>query len=109
VADADWEDWSAFSNNYVSIQGGTIDSTIKRNWNDTWHGGVAMLYDINDYHRIATGVSYDSSSVDDKFRTADLPMDEQLKISLAYGYHGQRNLDYSLGVSYVYLGDAKMD
>jgi hypothetical protein len=36
-------------------------------------------------------------------------MDEQLKLSLAYGYHGQGNLDYSLGLSYVYLGDAKMD
>lgn len=109
MADADWEDWSQFSNNYVSVQGGTINSTIERNWNDTWHGGVAMLYDINDYHRLATGISYDSSPVEDKFRTADLPMDEQLKLSLAYGYRGQGNLDYSLGVSYIYLGDAKID
>ena len=109
MADVDWEDWSEFSNNYVSINGGTFNSTIKRNWNDTWHGGVAMLYEIDGHHNIATGISYDSSPVEDKYRTADLPLDEQLKLSLAYGYRGQGNLDYSLALSYIYLGDAKMD
>jgi long-chain fatty acid transport protein len=109
IADADWEDWSEFRNNYVSIQGGTFNSTIERNWNDTWHGGVAMLYAIDDYHNVSTGISYDSSPVEDKYRTADLPLDEQLKLSAAYGRKGLGNLDYSLALSYIYLGDAKMD
>lgn len=109
MADADWEDWSEFADNYVSIGGGTINTTIDRNWNDTWHGGVAMLYNLDEDHIASAGISYDSSPVDDKFRTADLPVDEQLKLSVAYGKRGQGNLDYSFALSYIYLGDGKID
>ena len=109
MADVDWEDWSAFGDNYISINGGSINTEIDRNWDDTWHGGVAMLFDIDDYHKISTGFSYDSSPVEDKFRTADLPVDEQINFSVAYGRHGLGNLDYSVALSYVYLGDGKID
>jgi long-subunit fatty acid transport protein len=47
--DADWEDWSEFSNNRVELEGGaggTRVTTIDRNWKDTWHVGVAGAYKL---------------------------------------------------------------
>ena len=54
LADANWQDWSAFSDNKVSIQG-PIVTTIDRNWKDTWHVGIGMRYTIDDTHRIHGG------------------------------------------------------
>jgi long-chain fatty acid transport protein len=108
IVDADWEDWSEFSNNYVSIQGGEITSTIERNWEDTWHVGIAALYKMTD-SMITAGLGYDSSPVDDEYRTFDLPIDEQYKFGMAYGWISSETRSYSIGLSYVWLGDGKID
>ena len=40
-----------------------------------------MFYDLGDSYHLSAGVAYDTSPVDDKDRTIDLPLDEQLKFS----------------------------
>ena len=107
--DADWEDWSEFSDNQLSFQGGSLNPvvSIDRNWKDTYHLGVGVVREW-DKQIFAVGVSYDSSPVDDDDRTIDLPVDEQLKFSMAYGRSGEK-LDYSLGATLIYLGDGKVD
>ena len=85
LADFDWEDWSQFSKNVLSVDGTgpvTVVETIDRNWKDTYHVGLGMFYDLWDNHRLSAGVAYDTSPVDDKDRTVDLPLDEQLKFSI---------------------------
>ena len=54
------------------------------------------------------GISYDTSPVDDDDRTIDLPVDEQLKLSVSYGRNGER-FDYAIGATLMYLGDGKVD
>ncbi len=109
VVDLDWEDWSEFSDNYISIQGGELTTAVDRNWDDTWHIGVAMLYKIDDDSFCSAGIGYDSSPVEDEFRTADLPLDEQLKLGFSYGKTREDRFDYSVGLGLIWLGDAKMD
>ena len=47
--------------------------------------------------------------VDDEDRTIDLPFDHQLKLSAAYGWKGSKNLDYALGATLAWFGDAEVD
>ncbi len=107
--DADWEDWSEFSNNKLAFQGGALNPVVKldRNFKDTYHLGVGVVR-RSEGQMFSMGVSYDSSAVDDKDRTIDLPVDEQLKFSMAYGWLGDR-FDYSLGATLIYLGEGKVD
>ena len=107
--DADWEDWSEFSDNQLSFQGGVLNPvvSIDRNWKDTYHLGIGVVRQWED-QIFSIGVGYDSSPVDDDDRTIDLPVDEQLKFSMAYGRNGER-FDYSLGATLIYLGDGKVD
>jgi long-chain fatty acid transport protein len=109
VFDLDWEDWSEFSDNYVSIQGGSLTTTIKRNWEDTWHVGAAVLYKIDEESYYSAGIGYDTSPVEDEDRTADLPLDEQLKLGFSYGKHRMDKFDYAVGLGFIWLGDGKMD
>ena len=60
-------------------------------------------------HAISIGFDYESSPVDDKDRTFDLPFDEIYKVSLAYGWKGNKRLDFSLGSTVYISGDAKID
>ena len=109
LMDLNFEDWSAFSDNFMSIQGGAITTTIERNWEDTWHVGAALAYQVSDEWFFTTGLAYDSSPVSDADRTADLAVDEQVKFGMSYGKKGKGNLDYAVGFSYIWLGTGKID
>jgi long-chain fatty acid transport protein len=108
VADFDWEEWSEFSDNYISIQSGAITTDVDRNWEDTWHVGVGAIYKMEDSF-LTGGVSYDSSAVDDDDRTFDIPVDEKVTVGASYGRHVSDKLSYAIGLGYSWLGDGKID
>jgi long-chain fatty acid transport protein len=110
-ADFDWEDWSQFSKNTLSVEGGptTIVEVLERNWKDTYHVGLGTFYHLNARHYLSAGVAYDTSPVDDKDRTADLPLDEQLKFAFGYGSRGDGHWSHSIAASALWFGDGKMD
>jgi long-chain fatty acid transport protein len=111
LASVNWEDWSQFSKNSLIVSGGAVDlapQTIDRNWKDTYSLKLGLAHFWN--KQAATiGASYDSSPVDDKDRTIDMPFDETYKISAAYGWKESERLDFSLGSTLMYLGEAKVD
>jgi long-chain fatty acid transport protein len=110
MANADWEEWSEFSDNYLSVQGGTLDpeAALDREWKDTWHAGVAVARHLGN-KVYSMGLSYDSSPVSDSKRTIDLPMDNQFKLSAGMGLQGSKRLSYALGTTLMYGGKADVD
>jgi long-chain fatty acid transport protein len=110
VANVDWEDWSAFSKNQLAISVGPIGAAgaIDRNWKDTYHGGIGLLY-RGGLHNFSVGVSYDSSPVDDADRTFDLPVDEQFKLSAGYFRDREKGADVALGMTLMYAGESAID
>jgi long-chain fatty acid transport protein len=115
VADFDWEDWSELGKERVEIGGlptGPVIQTADFHWKDTYHVGAGAIYKLDDGGRfVSGGLGYDSSPVDDKYRTFILPVDEQFKLGVAYGKESPTNdlLSYSLGCSYTWFGDGKID
>ena len=107
---AGWQEWSKFSNNTLAFSGGLLNpaTTVDRNWDNTWHGGVAFRHQ-NGAHGTSLGFSYESSPVDDKHRTFDLPMDEIFKGSFSYFWQGEKHLDFALGGTLYLVGDARVD
>ena len=107
---AGWEDWSIFSKNTLAFDGGKLNPavTIDREFDDTWHAGIAFAHHEGD-HGTTIGFSYDSSPVSDNHRTLDLPFDEIYKVSFAYGWTGQKHLDFSLGGTVYLVGEARVD
>ena len=103
-----YETWSDFSENRIDIQGGVVSATIDRNWDDTWGIGFGFARQLSDDRLFTFGVAYDSSVVDDKDRTADLPFDEQFKFGLGW-VKQTPNKKWALGFTYIDLGDGKID
>jgi len=113
LADTNYQRWSQFSQTNVKIDvGPTGDAVVTgfdRDWKDTWHVGGAFKYDLGGNHLMGMGISYDSSPVSDNDRTADLPLDEQIRVAAAIGKISPIGLSYSFSTSYVYFGEGKMD
>jgi len=113
LADTNYQRWSQFSQTTAKIDvGPTGDAVVTgfdRDWKDTWHVGGAFKYDLGGNHLMGMGVSYDSSPVSDKDRTADLPIDEQFRVAAAFGKRKPVGLSYSVSGSWVYFGEGKMD
>ena len=107
---AGWEDWSAFSKNSLDVSGGVINPVVllDREFQDTWSVGAAMVQKSGN-NIYSLGISYDSSPVEDKHRTIDLPFDEIMKISAAWAWKGEENLDFSIGGTLSYLGEGKIE
>ena len=103
-----WQEWSRFSDNVLSFNDGTI-SELDRNWDDTWHAGIAMAYVLSPNSGLSFGLSYESSPVKDGDRTLDFPVDEMWKLSAAYGWRHGDNLSFSLGATLAFVGDAPLE
>jgi long-chain fatty acid transport protein len=107
---AGWQEWSAFSNNALEFSGGALNPAValERNFDDTWHAGIAFVH-VEGGHGTSIGFSYDSSPVNDKDRTLDLPFDEFYKVSMSYFWKGSKQLDFALGGTLYMIGDSKIN
>ena len=112
TVNANWEDWSTFSQNVLTINEalmGPLAITTDRNWKDTYKFGIGAIRELSNGTIFAFGAAYDTSPVDDADRTIDLPSDEQIRLSFAWGRNtGGRNA-WGIGATLLWLGDGKVD
>jgi long-chain fatty acid transport protein len=102
-----WEDWSAFKDVNISTDSGSAD--IPRNWDDTWKFAAGVHYRPVEEWLLQLGMSYDTSPVDKEDRTADMPIDRQIRYATGVQYKWSDRL--STGAQFVYAdyGKAKID
>lgn len=108
VATVGWEDWSAFENITLSTPRGT--QLIPRNWEDTYHFGLGLHYNVNEKMMLQTGIAYDTSPIDDKEdRTPDMPIDEQYRLAFGLQYDWTEKINIGGAFTYAFYGDAEID
>ncbi|MCM8531644.1 MAG: outer membrane protein transport protein [Lentisphaeraceae bacterium] len=97
-----WEEWSRFGE--VAIQTTTTGADADRNYKDTWGGGIAFEYQLNDEWLLSTGYRYDTSPVEDDDRTADLPADRLHRIGFGAEYAWSEDVTIGAAYSFVDMG-----
>jgi long-chain fatty acid transport protein len=103
-----WQEWSKFSENELSFRNDQV-VVQDRNWDDTWHVGIAAVRKLSPNSLVSIGLAYESSPVKDEFRTLDFPVDEQWKLSAAYGWKHSDDMSFSLGGTLSFVGDAALE
>jgi long-chain fatty acid transport protein len=101
-----WEDWSNMDN--IPISTGAGSGAIPRHWHDTWHYSAGVHYRPDEQWTFRTGVTYDTSPVSAKHRTADMPIDRQLRFAVGADYDWSETLAVGGSVVYADLGNARI-
>ena len=104
-----WQEWSTFSNSKTTLSSSGISAEDDRDWDDTWHTGVAYAQHLDNGHSYTLGLAYESSPVKDKNRTFDFPVDEIWKLAGSYSWKDIHKFDYALSASLSRYGDAAVD
>lgn len=101
-----WEQWSALRSQFVTVNG--FKTQIDRGWDDTYGGSLGLRWQFADRWAVLTGVGYDSSPVEASFRTADLPVDRQVRVGIGGQFLWTDTRTVGLNFSYANLGPAKI-
>jgi long-chain fatty acid transport protein len=105
-----WQDWSEFGQVGVTVASeDTTSLTVDRNYNDTWHVAFGTQYRVAAPWLLTAGIAYDSSMVDDKDRTPDLPVGEAWRFGLGANYDWSKKLALGVGYTFLWNGDLDMD
>jgi long-chain fatty acid transport protein len=102
-----WEDWSNFDTLLVSTQ--NRDAAIPTEWRDTYHFSGGVHYRPAKDWLLQAGVTYDTSPVSKGDRTADMPVDRQIRFAVGAQYQWSEHLKVGGAIEYIDLGDAKIN
>lgn len=102
-----WDDWSALDQVFVSTQ--TVSGGIEKNARDTTHSALGFQYRFNDHWKMTGGMSYDTNPLNAHDRSADLPLDRQVKIATGVEYQPEESWKMAAYVNYTDLGSNKIN
>jgi long-chain fatty acid transport protein len=102
-----WDDWSTLGDIFISVENGTAPVPTK--WQDTYHYAWGAEYRLNNNWSFTGGVAYDTNPVDKKDRTADLPVDRQIRYAFGARYAVKDSLTVGGYINYADLGKARIE
>ena len=102
-----WDDWSTLDEVFVSLP--EREGGLEKDWDDTYHFAAGFQYKLDHKWEIASGVAYDTNPTDASNRTADLPVDRQIRYNLGARYTLRDNLTLGGYLNYTDLGKARIE
>jgi long-chain fatty acid transport protein len=107
LATVAWEDWSSFDS--VLIRTDMGGGELTRDWDDTWHLALGMRWRTSGPWTFHTGVAFDTDPTDATKRTADMPIDRQIRLSGGAGYTFAGGSTLGGVLTFADYGDADID
>lgn len=107
LGEVGWANWSSMKNSVVVIDG--FSSTTVLDWRNTYRVGLGLQYKATAALLLQAGASYDSSPTDASRRTADLPVDKQIRAGLGVIYKPMPIMDLGFSYEYINFGKAPID
>ena len=102
-----WEDWSAMGNVSISVENGGV--SLPRNWEDTYHYAVGLTHTLSDAWRVNAGIAYDTNPVDKTDRTADMPLDRQVRYAFGVEHTPSQGPGIAGSLVYADYGSAAIE
>ncbi|MGI9336668.1 MAG: OmpP1/FadL family transporter [Gammaproteobacteria bacterium] len=110
MADATWTEWSSIPRLKIDFDSGAPSRVEELNWDDTWRVSVGLNYYYNPKWTWRFGVAFDESPVPNaEFRTARLPDNDRLWVSLGVGYAWSDNLQLDAGWAHLFIDDTRIN
>jgi long-chain fatty acid transport protein len=102
-----WDNWSEMGDILLSTNSG--GATLPRNWEDTYHYSIGADYRMDKRWTLRAGVAFDTDPTRAKDRTADMPLDEQIRYAIGADYIRDSGMRVSGSLVYADYGSADID
>ena len=102
-----WTQWSALK--VLNIQSTTATAPINVGFFDTWFTSVGASYQWNDAWTLRTGIGWDQSPVDNRYRTVNLPDQDRYMLGLGFGYKINEALTLDGAYAHYFAPQASMN
>jgi long-chain fatty acid transport protein len=106
LASIAWEDWSQFDE--ITISTPAVGGALPRDWHDTWHCALGLRWKADRQWTYYTGIAYDTDPTKASKRTADMPIDEQWRLSGGATYEMENGHKVGAALTYADYGKAKI-
>ena len=108
LADYTWTGWDSIQNLSIYRSGTTTCclTNTALNFKNSWRAGLGVNYQLNAEWKLRGGVAYDTTPVQDQYRTPRLPDQDRtwLSIGAQWAFSKQGALDF--GYAYLFVKDA---
>ena len=101
--------WSKIKELNITFDNGLPASITPENFRNTWRVGVGAVHRYDDAWSIKMGLAYDKSPVNDTDRTARLPDNNRLWLSVGGQYRLSKDGTLDFGYAHLFIKDAPID
>ena len=109
MGDITWTGWNRFKELKVVRSSGTVLATTPENWKDSYRYALGVNYRSSDSLLLRAGVALDQSPVSDAFRTARIPDQDRIWISIGANYRVAASASVDVGYAHVSMRDANIN
>jgi len=109
LGDATRTGWSKIKELRVITSNGQPPDVTPENFKNTWRVGVGATYRYSDDWSIKTGLAYDQTPVNDTDRTARLPDQNRLWLSVGGQYRVSKDGTLDFGYAHLFVKDASIN
>jgi len=101
--------WSKIKELKIVRDNGTTLGTTPENFKNTWRVGAGATYRHDDAWSIKMGVAYDQTPVNDTDRTARLPDNNRIWLSVGGQYRMSKDGTLDFGYAHLFIKDAPIN
>lgn len=106
MADATWTGWSVLQQLKIDRSTGANLLTVPENWKDTWRFAVGANHHYNDQWTARIGLAHEQTPVPDAFRTACIPDQSRIWLSLGGQYKPSKRSAIDLAYTHLFIPNA---
>lgn len=110
MAEVALTDWSTFDEIRVEFDNAAQpDSETEQRWDDSWFFALGATWQALETLTLRTGLAYDQSPVNDRYRTPRIPDADRTWWSLGLGWQPTSWLSLDAAYSHVWVEDSEVD
>jgi long-chain fatty acid transport protein len=109
LADATWTHWSLFKQLKVVETSGVVLNNQPENWQDTMRYSIGASYRYTEKLKFRVGSAYDQTPVKDAYRTARIPDNNRIWMSVGANYKLSSSNSFDAGYTHVFINNASIN
>jgi long-chain fatty acid transport protein len=109
LADATWTHWSLFKQLKVVATSGAVLNNQPENWQDTMRYSIGASFRYTEKLKFRVGSAYDQTPVKDAYRTARIPDNNRIWMSVGANYKLSSSSSFDAGYTHIFINNATIN